>query len=245
MAKQKASGNISGTVGELTFVTTAFGTILRSRTSLTKARVKKDPAFAGSRAASSEFGLASRASANLRRCFSPVADAAKDIRTHSRLNMVMAGIIRSDKSHVTGKRLFHLGDGRLLEGFEWNQAYVLDRIFGDRYDASINSQTGEMQVRVPGFKPGKTIRAPKMATHFSLNVAGTALKPDLPSEMNHLKGEILPLKGETGEMTFRVGAGVLEHSILVLGMGIVFYEKSSGEYHPLKEGAAFRILKTS
>ena len=60
MAKQMGDILISGTLDNLTFYKDGDQYLIRKKTSLTKKRVMKDPAFARSRQAMAEFGVASR-----------------------------------------------------------------------------------------------------------------------------------------------------------------------------------------
>ena len=67
MAKQMGDILISGTLDNLTFYRDGDQYLIRKKTSLTKKRVMKDPAFERSRQAMAEFGLVSKFCARLYR----------------------------------------------------------------------------------------------------------------------------------------------------------------------------------
>src|SRR4051812_41814677 len=102
MPKQKGAQKLVGTFDDITYYKSKNGGWLaRKKTSLNKKRVRTDPAFEGSRGASSEFGRASSAGALLRGAFAEAIEHVKEHTTHHRLNKRFRAVIESDKIHDT------------------------------------------------------------------------------------------------------------------------------------------------
>ncbi len=243
MAKQAGLIRLTGTMGDISFYKTKAGYLAKQKSSLTKARVMKDPAFAGSRKAGTEFGRGAEASANLRHAFFPAARKAKDWSTHFRLNKLMTDIVRSDPWHRKGERVLGAGKVRSLKGFEWNEEQRFSNIFEGCYTARIDAETGRMKVTVAPFKAAEWKGTPKECTHIQLRVGGTALgAADDRSNICLMKSEYLPVGEETEEMVFEMEVPVVAGVLQVLGMGVVFYQEVSGEFYDLKEGACFAVV---
>ncbi len=243
MAKQTGVIRLQGTMGDITFYKTKAGHLAKAKSSLTKEKVMKHPAFEGSRRAGSEFGRGAEASALLRHAFYPAARWAKDWSTHFRLNKLMTDIVRSDKQHGKGERVLSAGNVRLLEGFEWNEEHHFSNIFEGYYTTKIDVMTGQMTAKIAPFKASEWKMTPKECTHVQIRVGGTSLgAADDRSNICLMKSTFLPVGEEEGEMLFELQVPAVVGIPQILGMGVVFYQEVSGEFYELKENACFAIV---
>src|SRR5689334_2719328 len=120
MAKLTGILQLQGSVGGLCFVHTREGIIVRAKSSLSRERVRRDPAFARTRENSREFGQVGKAAGLLRRAFFGAAGNALGYKVVNKLVARLYPVMQMDEVSRRGQRSILNGDLRLLEGFEFN-----------------------------------------------------------------------------------------------------------------------------
>ncbi|MHB8261231.1 MAG: hypothetical protein ACYDCN_07635 [Bacteroidia bacterium] len=169
MAKQKGIIPIIGTLGELTFVKTKDGYLVKTKTTLTKERIMKDPAFVRTRENMTEFSEAAHDGKLLRVALHNYMSNAKDGRVTSRLTQLMRAILKFDGGSIRGRRTVGtaivLPSAMLtLQGFNFNIKSVLSEVLLAPY--SVATTTGV--ITIPTLFPANDIIAPAGATDFTL-----------------------------------------------------------------------------
>ncbi|HEX7414678.1 MAG TPA: hypothetical protein VF411_11595 [Bacteroidia bacterium] len=169
MAKQKGIIPIIGTLGELTFVKTKDGYLVKTRTTLTKERIMKDPAFARTRENMTEFSEAAHDGKLLRTALHVYMANAKDGRVTSRLTKLMRAILKLDGGSIRGRR--SVGTAIVLptamatlQGFNFNIKSVLTQVLLVPY--VLTPATGVITIN--NLFPTNDIIPPTGATDFTL-----------------------------------------------------------------------------
>jgi hypothetical protein len=145
MGKQKGVIPLKGRVGELIFYTTQYGQIVRSKGSLSRERIARDPSFR-TREQNSEFGNAVRAAKLLRDSVCILGADIFDNRLTPRLNKIMNAIKSLDDIHERGKRTVATGithpEARvLLEGFNFNENAIFSLILSRPFSFDLDSKS--------------------------------------------------------------------------------------------------------
>jgi hypothetical protein len=243
MAKNTGVSEFTGKIGGLVFYNSPYGILVRGKGNLDKKRVRKDPAFEGSRKASTEFSRASKGGRLLRMMVKRYLPMVAEHSTNYRLNSVLGAAIRGEKVNGPGQRLPGKADLNGLVGFEWNAKHGLDSLFGGNMKFEIDRGAGVLRVRVPAVKLKKDITAPGGATHMQLVAVGMA--PDFEKDTCEgavAEGAMWKLSDASG------GAQVLECLLkpglavpLILGVGVRVFQELHGVMYDLRQGDAFRV----
>ncbi|MHB8260596.1 MAG: hypothetical protein ACYDEC_10030 [Bacteroidia bacterium] len=169
MAKQKGIIPIIGTLGQLTFYKTKDGYLVRTKTSMTGDRIKKDPAFARTRENMTEFASAAHDGKLLRTALHVYMANAKDSRVTSRLTKLMEAILKLDGGSIRGRRsvgsAIVLPNAMLtLQGFNFNIKSELSVVLLAPYTLA----TGTGVITINNLFPANDIVPPTGATDFTL-----------------------------------------------------------------------------
>jgi hypothetical protein len=249
MAKQGGIIKIEGTVGDLTFVKTQDGYIVKEKTRINAGRIAADKAFARTRENNAEFGRAGKAGKLLRTAIRTLLITAKDKRVTSRLTGEMMKVIKADATSTRGLRNVVDGEAEMLEGFDFNINAVLSTTLYAKYTATIDRAGGLLDIAIPAFVPANDLAAPEGATHYKIVSAGAAIdfENEVFTESNSATA-VLPLDSvATAAVTLSnpVGAGSTHPLFLLLG--IQFYQQVNGNNYPLKNGSfnALSLVKVS
>lgn len=175
MAKITSMLQIEGTIGGITFYKTKNGYFAKRKTSISRTRLMKDPAYAGTRVNMALFTRAAHAAKLFRTAFRPLLQRAADNRITARLMGSMRSAINSDTTHERGEGTVQNGNPQLLEGFECNDNAHLANTLLAPITASIARKSGVMVVDIPAFDPAMAMRVPAAATHFRLFSGGAAI----------------------------------------------------------------------
>ncbi len=238
MPKQSGPIPIEGTLGDLVFYKTIHGHLVRRKGSLDKSRVASDPAFEGSRAASSEFGRAAAASGLIRNAIKKFCPYAGDGQTHARLSKVFGNIIREDKTHPAGQRQVTAGNIAPLKSFEWVINHPLNRSFWAQCGGSMTPE-GTLTLTMPGFTPKRDLGWPANATHAELTLV--CLSVDFPNQTIESAG------AKTGKLmkssvaintSLECHVPIPDGNVVMAGIGVEFFEGET----PIAEGAAFGLV---
>jgi hypothetical protein len=238
MAKQRGFLKIEGTLGDVTFVKTQDGYLVKEKTDI-GSRIASDKAFQRTRENNAEFGRAGKACKTLRAALKSLLLNAKDGRLTSRLTKEMMKVIKADATSDRGKRNVVDGEAEFLQGFDFNINAVLGTTISVACTPSINRVTGLLDVTVPPFVPANEIVAPDGATHYKLVSAGAEI--DFESEtFTQAVSEtaILPWDN-TATAATTLSNAVTANSThpLFLVFGIQFFQEVNGKQYPLKNGA--------
>ncbi|MFC4873911.1 hypothetical protein [Negadavirga shengliensis] len=249
MAKQTGILKLTGTIGNITFYKTRNGYLAKQKNSVSKSRIMKDPAYAGTRRAMSEFGHASSLSKVFR-----FAIAGMILQVHkgyfpSRLTALFGKIIRTDKVNAPGKRELLRGDLSLMKGLEISERERLDAYLDGMPNLSINRETSVTVFSFSGLEKADLLRYPKGATHFTLK-PGLVLMGEDPRQKAHFAGIkytdsiYVPVKkGLEGMEDIRFSLQRGPDPQLLCGLlALHFYQEVNGEMHALSEGACVRVV---
>ncbi|MFT3825623.1 MAG: hypothetical protein QM731_17015 [Chitinophagaceae bacterium] len=229
-----------GTIGNITFCKYGDKLVARSKSNLTAKRFRKDKAFAGSRAHAAEFGKASRAAKLLRWTLAPLSDIVPLGMISGKMSSAFDKVIKSDTFHAKGTRELTAGDLSLLKGFELNQQCSLYEVLPLIPVTAVDTSSGKASVTIPSFVPGKTIKAPKGATHFRILSCVSILQLHKNNaQMDHQQTDLLPLnKKATGVIELSHAISNPDGEVMTLITGIAFYKQSAaGVVVAMKEGA--------
>jgi hypothetical protein len=248
MAKQRGFLKIEGTLGDVTFVKTQDGYLVKEKTDI-GSRIATDKAFQRTRENNAEFGRAGKACKTLRAALKPLLLNAKDSRLTSRLTKEMMKVIKADATSDRGKRNVADGEAEFLQGFDFNINAVLSITMPVAFAATINRVKGLLDVVVPPFVPANEIVAPDGATHYKL-VSGAA-EIDFGNETYTQalsETAILPWDNNaTVALTLSNAVTANSTHPLFLVFGIQFFQEVNGKHYPLKNGAfnALNMAKVS
>ena len=248
MAKQRGFLKIEGTLGDVTFLKTQDGYLVKEKSDI-GSRIATDKAFQRTRENNAEFGRAGKACKTLRTALKSVLLNAKDGRMASRLHKEMMKVIKADTSSDRGLRNVVDGEAEFLQGFDFNKNAVLNTTMSVPYKAVTDRVSGLLEVSVPVFVPANEIIAPDGATHYKLVSCGAEI--DFENETS-IQGTsetaILPWDNKpTEKLTLSNAVTANSKHPLFLVFGIQFYQAVNGKYYPLINGAynALNIVKVS
>ena len=247
MAQQFGMINIRGNVGDITYVRSEDGYLVRRKSSLNKEKVMTDKRFTNTRRVMSEFGYAAQAGKLVRIAVINCLKNIGDSKLHPRMLKKMMAVLATDTVSAWGKRIPQLGNLRLLEGFEFNRKNELIHTLLVQYKANINRAAGVASIDIPAFEPSDVLLIPEGATHFCLVSAACEL------DFDTLKSKPVNVESDSYAIgRVEVPAFTLEHTItpgsllpIVLVLGIRFFEQTNGKLNQLNADGfnAVRIVK--
>ncbi len=266
MARNNSFIKLEGTLDGLTFYEKDGQSFVKTKSSVSKNRIAKDPAFRRTRENMQEFGGAAKAGKAFRTAFSSIVKLMSDTYFSARLTGLMKRINRNGTG-IRGERVIDiLSNGALLEGLEFNLAAPLSaQFFAPFADPSWNANRDVATWTVPDFDTDSFVRAPESATHIRLVLAAglvssyeweTALQSYEPFEEaeNGLGGVAfsadIPLTGLVGGDTILsvdlgLGAAIPVTTAAIASVGIVFYQEINGDLYELAQGNAMQVAVVS
>jgi hypothetical protein len=245
MAKQAGPIFFEGRLGDLSFYKDKEGNYLvRQAGGPSREKVKRHRSYTNFRKTGSEFGAVSNTCKLIRYAFRQYTRHCTEGTLCNRLNARGMDVMRSEKIHNWGERRMQYANVALLEDMEWNAKLSLEHALKADYCGFVDPATGAMHVLVSSFVPRHNIKAPKGATHFKIYGAGSALDIE-----NHdyrsvcEETDIFRINAkETGSILLNLQVPAEARDMLLLGIGIEFYEEVNGKLLPLA-GGAFSIIK--
>lgn len=246
MAKYKSLFKVRGSIDDVNFYKTEEGYQMRSKGTVSKDRIKNDPAFERTRENNNEFGISATSGKILRRACIDLVSTAKDKRLASRLTQVMTQVKNADLTSVRGQRKVSVGiltpEGRLpLKGFNFNRKANLSEVLLSDYN--LNTTTGEIQIN--GFIPSQKLAVPEGATHVELsagflNLDFTTLDKDI--QLSNV--ENLPINGTASNITLTPAAPAAGTGQSFYLLKVAFFQEINNIQYPLKNGVfnALQIL---
>lgn len=245
MARQTSILQLEGTIGDLCFYKTKEGYFVRRKSSVSRKRIKSDPAFQRTRENGSEFGRAAQAGKLFRSAFRSLIQRAGDNRVSNRLTSTFMKVIQEDIDSPRGQRNVKGGRPEFLEGFEFNENASLINTLS--FNASIDRATGKMIVDIPAFTPGTMISAPERATHFRLFSGGAAIDFETnTSDLATAESAYLPISAKKIK-PLRLIQKVKPRSsgTLFLLLGIELVQVVNKQQTPLSGMNALAVVKVS
>lgn len=237
MARLEGIIKFSGALGDLVAYQRNGKWVLRRKSSLTKKRVRNDPAFQRSREASKEFGGASTISKYIRDRLRVYTSKDKDGSAYHRLNSLLYSYIKAGQGD-RGQRTFSWNDIQTtFTEFNFNHASSVNMFLNklpiiERVDNQINWSVDEIHL----------ITSPQGTTHFQL----TLLFLELPnftvqekyipeSEGAPLIIEALNMK-EVNESCVQAGTILLPSTnLFLICCSITFLQNVNNEMYPLQQ----------
>ena len=239
MAKQSGIFQVEGTLGNVTFIKTQDGFLVKSKSSVSKKRIASDPAFQRTRENNSEFGTAGKASKLLRTAVRNLMQNAKDNRVTSRLTKEMVKVLKADATSTRGLRNVVDGEAEMLKGFEFNFNAQLSATLFAKYESTINRVTGALEVQIPSFVPLTDMVVPDGSTHYKIVSAGTAVDFQAQTFEEAISASaVAPINAiATAAQTLSNMVSANSTHPLFLLLGIQFFQQVNGVNYPLKNGA--------
>lgn len=175
MAKQVGPMKITGTLGNMIYYQRGNDFFVKLKPHIDPKHVLKGPGYHAQRANMIEFGHASKAGHLIFLAFAPSHYLAKDINLGAHLTREVHKVIKSDKQNEFGKRNIIDGETSLMEGFEFNENAKLSKVLLSHYTATIDTDTGIMQVTINELNLHKMVKSPTAATHCMIQLAASAI----------------------------------------------------------------------
>ena len=229
----------------MTFAHTKNGVVVREKTSLNKARIDTDPAYARTRENNADFKTAAKSAKLVSSAFRASLPGARDSGIFTRSLKFMKQALNFDTTNARGQRNVVDGQLTVMEGFNFNAGTPLDSIFFVPFTATINRTSGELEVVLPAYIPVDSMIAPVNATHFRIIATGAELNFTDYQEV-HDKQQTLDLalnSTATTSTTLTCTLPANSTQPLVLALGIEFLMQSGATKYPLKDGSAHAIIK--
>lgn len=249
MPKQRGIIKIEGTIGDLTFMKTQDGYLVKEKSQISGSRIASDPAFQRTRENNAEFGRAGKAAKLFRTAIRTLLQNAKDHRVTSRLTKEMMRVIKADATSTRGLRNVVDGEAELLQGFEFNINAVASSTLFAQYTAAISRVTGLLDINIPSFIPANDLVVPDGTTHFKIVSAGAEIDFEAATYVeNNSTSAVLPWNAvPTAAINLSNAVTANSTHPLFLLLGIQFFQQVNGVNYPLKNGAfnALSLVKVS
>ena len=175
MARVKSILPIEGTAGDLTFMNTKDGNVLRKKGGVPKKRVEKAPEFERTRENNAEFSDASAAGKLIRDTFLRTMFIEPDSGCVNRLSVRMLKILQTDMQGARGSRKVSGGNLKLLQGFEFNKESRLRDVLYLLPEPELDRDGGTVTATFEPFIPQCVINAPEKTTHFRFSIGVASL----------------------------------------------------------------------
>jgi len=246
MAKVNSLFKLSGTIADLTFRQTEYGTIAQSRPGPSREQVLTSNKFRFTRLNAGIFRKVTQDGKLLREA---LRQAVSSVR-HPRLNGMMIKLLytmaKTDKRSRRPCRHAAAGDISLMEGFEFNHQLSLDQALPAKVTHSLDVVTGVMQLELPSFTARRKKGFPKEATHFRIVSCGVVVDFVSGKYRNdaHTSGLLLLGKQTPDVICWKHRLKAARGEVMVHALAIEFYKVAPGKITLLKWGAA-KILQAA
>ena len=154
-------------------------------------------------------------------------------------------MMAKDTDFPPGRRRILKNSMNNLKGFEWNSNRHLFNFMVVDHEATINEETGEMQIWVESFSPDYSLEKVQGTTHVRLVMAGVCWEEE-SDQVNacHDSSGHLPINNEqTGEFILNGIVKPYPNGRMLLGLGIEYSQEVNEEFYPMKGGSSFRIVQ--
>lgn len=198
---------------------------------------KRNPSFAGQRAASKEFTNANYAATLLMHSVAPMIDKIRGRETQGWVLKNIFKVIKTDVIHPKGERQVQTGNLGLLQGLEFSKVSSLATIFPVTTSASINRTDGIIRFAISSFNPKHSIRNPSGATHFKIVSAGVEADFISNTSVQQIteSGYIQLNNQATADIMLDSAVTANSSMPLFLIAAIQFYQEMNGTMLPLND----------
>lgn len=262
MARSKGIIKIQGSLGGITFYQKDGETFTRETNGVSKERIANDPAFRRTRENNQEFAGAAAAGKALRSGLQTYIKGMSDSRLSSRLMKVFREMINRAESGERGQRPIEVSNNKdLLVDFDFNSFTEFNSVFQAPYTVEVNADRTAATFNIPDFSTDNSLRVPSGATHFRILSAISVLssfefnegsKKYVPEDAksNTLSASVasnyVSIGGNVGAVTellpgFTTPLPLLETSVLVVCIGVEFYQRVAGKYYLLAQSNSMKI----
>ena len=264
MAIQNSFVKIKGSIGGLTFYESDGKSLIRTEGGVDKNRIMNDPNYRRTRENMQEFGAAAAMGKSFRIGFAGIGREVTGKGLAGRVTGIMKRLNRAGEG-IRGERSFTvLPNKQMLEGFQFQPDLPFRSVLYAPLEApEIDANRSVVTWTVPDFNTENYIQVPNGATHARLVLHVAVLSDyvfdeDLQSyrfvnpEENERQaaayGAEFALKGMVGGDTvltadLGLGAELPETSGVLIGTGILFYQRINGLYYALTNNSTFQIAK--
>ncbi|MBT1711489.1 hypothetical protein KK062_24820 [Fulvivirgaceae bacterium PWU5] len=240
MAKQTGIIILEGPIGEdVCYIHPKFGPLRRRKTSVNAERIRMDAAFARVRENNSDFAHGAALVKSIRAAFRAVYASVADRHMTSRLTSAVTTAIRTDATHIPGKRSILHGDITPLLGVEFNKGTSFSKLLRTPYSVMPGKDRNTTVTSFTDVIPAHHLYAPKSASHY--RVVSSVAYID-PATGNHAvqttTSEAFPAKGKTPMNISLTNTLAYEPGTLRLHvLGIEFMQETNGCFYPLTNKA--------
>ena len=262
MAKNIGLIKISGKVGDLQFFNKEGKAYVGLSSSLSKDRIKKDPAFKRTRENMAEFGGAAGVSKNIREYLIPLRSLFEK-NLHLRFTSIIRLMMNSG-SGVRGKRAVEFSlNQEELKGYELNVKSKVSEILYASMDVTTNTERNQAVLTIAEFLPADYLLIPEGATHYRIHTAALSVSNFEPQGV---KAKYKPLNAaQHGLLAISSTAALSVESAVVGGIsltadlpgaptldpdvslftfvGIEFLQEINGIFYQFASNNAIRIEK--
>ena len=237
MAKLKSIFNIEGTLGEMTFYKGKHGAyLIKTKSSIPKARIDYDPAFARTRENCKEFGAVNKAGMLIRRGAFALLNSARDPDVTTRLVSVLAKVKNCDFQSQRGQRTVGNGllapEGRaLLKGFDFNSKSPIGSVLLCPYALEEDSVFS-----LSGFVPATMLNYPESATHVAFQTGAFLVDFELgTSAAAYSTVAKFPLDRTAVDVSISIADLPTGNGIRFWMLLVEFFQEVNGELYPLHD----------
>lgn len=265
MARNNSFVKLDGTLDNLTFYRRNGENLVKSKSSISRARIMNDPKFKRTRENMREFGGAAIAGKSFRTAFAGSAQKFGDIYISARMTGIMKRIVASGPG-IRGEREILISDSHeLIKGFEFNAGQTFDsRFYRTSQLPVIRPDRNSVGWELQPFSPDDSINAPEGATHFRMVFAAgyvsdftynfaektyKALNPEFDGRSGHAVSDAYELSDALTpimdlEIVLDTAAAIPLDVSVVVGTGITFYQSINGELYELARGSVMKVAVT-
>ncbi len=262
MAKNNSFVKLEGTLDNLTFYRRNGESLVKTKSSVSRARIMHDPKYKRTRENMREFGGAATAAKSFRTAFSGPAQKFGDTYLNSRMTGIMKRIVRNGAGN-RGERDLNISDHLdLIKGFEFN----FEDAFSSRFYylaawPEISVDRNSVTWSLPGFSPDALIKAPDGASHFKLVLAAgyvsnfeyhftdekyQPVDGTLDGTSGNVYSAAFPLNAPVASpidlsVVLMTGATIPADISVFVGIGIVFYQEINSQLYELAQGQAMYV----
>lgn len=184
-----------------------------------------------------EFGQHARLARLIRTAFSSHLECCTDASYFNRLTGLLRVIAHTDLDSQWGERSFFKGNTSLLQDFEFNANRHFSTALKAEYSTSVNPDTGEFRLDMASFIPRKAVRAPEGTRYIQIILKAAAINQQSDTGLQEVT-DLIPLSlQETGPISLSLTLPHNPGDLLILGVGILFYEEYMGIPLALRGGA--------
>ena len=266
MARNNSFVKLEGTLDNLTFYRQNGEDFVKTRSSINRQRILKDPAFKRTRENMAEFGGCAKVASAFRETFASVVKTMSDSYMTSRLIALMKRINRSGAGERGERAISVTDNSEQFQGFEFNVKQHLNSVFYAPSEVVVTVPSrATVTWTIPSFDPDNFVNAPEGATHFKLVLAAgylsdygfnynlNAFEP-ADALLNSLGAVVysdaIPVNGTVSTVTELVLNTLTTEvvpldTLLLVAEGIIFYQKVNTQLYELAQGNAMKIAMTA